>query len=421
MAEYGQNGNEPLYNLKAVIKETGLKPDTLRAWERRYGLPHPQRTAGGHRLYSQNDIDTVKWLIARQREGLSISRAVDLWQSLEQEGKDPFDEFTEESSYSLTDLSVEGTITELRERWIDACMAFNEQEAKQILTQAFAIYPPETVCIEMLQKGIRDIGQEWYEGNVTVQQEHFASAQAMGRLEALVAAAPPPTRAGRLIVACPPEEMHTFSPLLLTLLLRRRGWEVIYLGANVPIVRLEHTLSVVRPHLAILVAQLLHTAANLLDMGQFLEKHGITYAYGGLIFNQLPDIRRRISGYFLGEDLLQAPDVVDELVHSPPDLEYELVSERYERALRAFRENRSLIEVGVWDNLRFSDIPHAHLASASANMGQSIIAALRLGDMDFLGKDLSWVEGMMVNHMIPVDQLYEFIQAYQGSLEYTLG
>jgi DNA-binding transcriptional MerR regulator len=38
----------PTFNLKAVVRETGLKPDTIRAWERRYGLPHPKRTAGGH-------------------------------------------------------------------------------------------------------------------------------------------------------------------------------------------------------------------------------------------------------------------------------------------------------------------------------------------------------------------------------------
>jgi len=65
----------PTFNLKVVVRETGLKPDTLRAWERRYGMPQPHRTPGGHRLYSQYDIDTLKWMVDRQNEGLSISRA----------------------------------------------------------------------------------------------------------------------------------------------------------------------------------------------------------------------------------------------------------------------------------------------------------------------------------------------------------
>ena len=79
----------PAFNLKVVLKETGLAADTLRAWERRYGLPMPQRTAGGHRLYSQRDIETIKWLMKRQAEGLSISRAVDLWNEQLASGADP--------------------------------------------------------------------------------------------------------------------------------------------------------------------------------------------------------------------------------------------------------------------------------------------------------------------------------------------
>src|SRR5574339_756252 len=79
----------PVFNLKVVLKETGLPADTLRAWERRYGLPVPQRTPGGHRLYSERDIHTIKWLMARQAEGLSISRAVDMWNEQIASGKDP--------------------------------------------------------------------------------------------------------------------------------------------------------------------------------------------------------------------------------------------------------------------------------------------------------------------------------------------
>ena len=74
--------SSPTYNLKVVIQETGIAADTLRAWERRYNLPTPKRSPGGHRLYSKRDIEIVKWLIARQNEGLSISRAVDLWNEL---------------------------------------------------------------------------------------------------------------------------------------------------------------------------------------------------------------------------------------------------------------------------------------------------------------------------------------------------
>ncbi|MFU8773811.1 MAG: MerR family transcriptional regulator, partial [Anaerolineales bacterium] len=70
--------NSPIYNLKVVVSETGVKPETLRAWERRYGFPKPKRSSGGHRLYTLRDVRTINWLIERQKEGLSISRAVEL-------------------------------------------------------------------------------------------------------------------------------------------------------------------------------------------------------------------------------------------------------------------------------------------------------------------------------------------------------
>ncbi|MGD8857690.1 MAG: MerR family transcriptional regulator, partial [Chloroflexota bacterium] len=74
-----QTRQTPTFNMKAVVQETGIRPDTLRAWERRYDLPTPERTEGGHRIYSQRDVDTLKWLMVRQEEGLSISHAVELF------------------------------------------------------------------------------------------------------------------------------------------------------------------------------------------------------------------------------------------------------------------------------------------------------------------------------------------------------
>ncbi len=187
-----KTGQNPSFNLKAVVLETGLKPDTLRAWERRYGLPNPQRTDGGHRLYTQRDIETLKWLIARQKDGLSISRAVDLWHKLEKENKNPLQEMPVSPPESpIQHISSGTTLIELRDAWVEACKEFDEQRAEHLISQAMAMYPPELVCFDIFQKGLAEIGMGWYEGKVTAQQEHFASALAMRRLEAMVAACPP--------------------------------------------------------------------------------------------------------------------------------------------------------------------------------------------------------------------------------------
>lgn len=49
-----------VFNIKAVVRETGIPADTLRAWERRYGVPRPERSAGRQRIYSRRDIQLIK-------------------------------------------------------------------------------------------------------------------------------------------------------------------------------------------------------------------------------------------------------------------------------------------------------------------------------------------------------------------------
>jgi DNA-binding transcriptional MerR regulator len=410
----------PRFNLKAVVQQTGLKPDTLRAWERRYGLPTPERSSGGHRLYSQHDVDTIKWLIARQREGLSIKRAVELWRQVEAEGRDPLQAATPIATPSAptpVPHPAGETVAQLRQQWMDACLAYDEQRAEQLLNQAFALYSPETVTIELLQRAVAQIGEGWYKGDVTVQQEHFCSSLAVRRLEALVMAAPPPNRPGRILAACPPEEHHVIGLLLLTFRLRRRGREVIYLGANVPIEQLETTVAVIQPQLVIMAAQLLHTAATLKGADQALQQAEVPLAYGGLIFNLLPALRERIPGHFLGEQLESAPQRVESLMSAPrPVPEPETVPDAYIQALERFQERRGFIEARVIQSLSSGGYAHNHLALANRALGLNIGAALALGDMDFLGTDIEWVTGLLRNYRLPVEALYGYLHAYHQTV-----
>jgi DNA-binding transcriptional MerR regulator len=407
----------PTFNLKAVLQETGLKPDTLRAWERRYGLPQPDRSPGGHRLYSQRDIDIIKWLMARQHEGLSISRAVDLWRSLEADGQDPLKmiEFAIPEAVPLVVSLPEGeALTELRRVWTSACLAYNERKAEQVLTQAFALYPVEVVCLKLLQEGLREVGEGWYQGKVTVQQEHFASELVRRRLESLLASSPPPTRPERILIACPPQEEHTFSPLLLTLFLRRRSWDVVYLGANVPLERLESVIANTKLSLVIQPAQQLHTAASLLEVARFLQERQVPLAYGGLVFNLLPALRDRIPGYFLGERLDEALKVVEQLLSSPGSMPSgEAIPEVYQHALDHFRERQGLIEAAVWESMDPAGAGRENLNIANTHLALNIRAALKLGDMSFLGVDIDWVEGLLGNHRLPRELLYDYLDVYR--------
>jgi MerR family transcriptional regulator, light-induced transcriptional regulator len=421
----------PTYNLKVVIQETNIKPDTLRAWERRYGLPEPERTQGKHRLYSEHDIAIIKWLIERQQEGLSISKAVQLWRHMNETGQNPLDKvapplsahtFKEDSTTVRTAVQTTGsTLIDLRQGWINACLNFNEAAAENILTQAFALYPADMVCLELLQKSLAQIGEMWYRNEATVQQEHFASALAMRRLNTLVTASPQPNRPGKIIVACPAHEHHVFAPLFLTLMLRHRGWETIYLGADVPRDYLKETVASTRPDLIIMTAQQLHTAAALFEAAEVLDKARIPLAYGGRIFSQTPMLRRRITGHFLGEQLEGAMQAVAHILSKKPlTPERDPIPDSYQLARRAFRQNQAALEAAVWNMLQGEEFPYEHITNANLHLARDIGAALTLGSVSFLGDEMAWVETLLLNYEMPEALLRRYLQVYYQAARQAL-
>lgn len=414
----------PAYNLKAVLKETGLKPDVLRAWERRYKLPKPQRTPGGHRLYSQHDIETLKWLRARQVEGFSISRAVELWKDIMDKGSDPLVEYLPASLPVIPDRQpvADARIEILRQNWLEASLAFDGNRADEILNQAFAIYPIETVCLDILQRALSEIGDYWYLDKITAQQEHFATTQASRRLEALIAAAPRPTRQQTILVGNPPGEWHTFSIQLLSLFLLRRGLKVVYLGANIPIEQLEETAAAIRPDLIVLAAQQLSTAATLHAVALTLQKEGIPLAYGGLIFNRIPRLRQRISGHFLGETLDEAIYMIEKLaVAAVPVLHPTRDLAACQQLARQYEEKRPLIEIRLFDMLQKIGLHPEIIGEANNFFGNGLSAALELGDPAFLEADLKWVSGLLTRTRIPTQMLMHYLVASKQAIQSQMG
>jgi methanogenic corrinoid protein MtbC1 len=409
------DNTSPIYNIKAVIKETGLSPATLRAWERRYGLIKPDRSPGGHRLYSRQDIELIKWLVDRQNEGLSISRAVEMWKT--QPGVFP----VESPPIKLPEIvssTGESMLAELCSRWMQACLAFNDQAANLTLDQAFAIAAPETVCIEILDNGLKQIGQGWYSGSVSVQQEHFASSIAARRLDTLMAALPASGAGKTILVACPPGEEHDFILLLVTYLLRRKGWEVVYLGSNVPLEHLDATINITGPSLAISAAQTLPAAANLSDMARYLNSHNIPLAYGGGIFQLAAPATRSINGYYLGTDLGMLPGIIELLVVAPPEIpEARQVSAEYSQVMESFRKNEPAILAIATSPDRDNLIGQEHLRFASTHLTNLISSALRLGDIRLLDDTVPWLVGWLRNYGYTAVAARQFFRAFRQAVK----
>ncbi|MEM7127977.1 MAG: MerR family transcriptional regulator [Chloroflexota bacterium] len=422
MNNINQSQQVKLYNMKAVAQETGLNPITIRTWEQRYNLPSPLRTEAGHRQYKQRDIDTLKWLVARQKEGVSIRHATEMWQALEAKGTDPLDN-ADESVQQKPSIQLQNDsnsqIEKLREEWITSCILFDGQSAEQVLAQAFSYLPAEVVCMEILQRGVAQIGEGWVQGEVTIQQEHFATAIAVRRLETLVAAATQPYRAERVLIFCAPGDDHTFIPLLLSFLLSRRGLNVFYLGANIPADALNETVAQIGPDLVIISAQRFHTAANLFDVAQLLQEQDVPIGFGGLVFNHIPTLRQIIPGHFLGESLEIALNRIERLVTTSADLPTpadrvttDTNTILYSRALQEFKSRRPIMESHVWGSFVANNMPTDDLMQINSDFALTLMAALRLGSVELLGKNSEWIEDLLISYRPSQEFIHEYLTVY---------
>jgi MerR family transcriptional regulator, light-induced transcriptional regulator len=303
----GSFSDRPVFNTKAVARETGVPADTFRAWERRYGVPHPQRTAGLHRLYSDRDIAIIRWLRDRTAEGVNISQAVQLLTSAQE-------------SEPETAASVARPLQRLQEELLLAVTSFNTPYAERLVGEAFALHPFEAVLLDLLQPLMVEIGARWYRNELNVAAEHFASQFVRRKLAGLFNIFEGSAQRAAIIVGCAPEELHDLGALLIALFLMRRGRHVIYLGAQVPLVDLIAMAQALKPALVCLSASTTETALSLGAVAHALQDAApdVLFGYGGRAFNANPELREGIPGIFLGQDARELADSVASLLLRSP-------------------------------------------------------------------------------------------------------
>jgi MerR family transcriptional regulator, light-induced transcriptional regulator len=297
----------PLFNTKAVVQSTGISAATLRAWERRYGVPEPERTDSNYRLYSERDIALIRWLKERVESGVSISQAVELYRrALDGQGL-PSHTTSHLAPPALPD-HVHDTGSAIA-RLIAAFKAFDERAADQVMNEVFSIYPIEDVLLSVIQPTMIEVGEQWHRGEVSVPMEHFATAYMERKLMGLFNAQPLNADGPLVIAGCAPREQHELGILLFAFFLRRYGVRVLYLGANVPMVDLRAALESLRPAMLALSALVPESVEELQAIAQMIREMPAPrplFAIGGGAFRDHPELAEGIHGMYLGHDARQA-------------------------------------------------------------------------------------------------------------------
>ena len=223
------------YRIKSVAALTGLTTSTLRAWERRYGLLSPGRTAGGYRLYTEDDVARLARVKSLLDNGFKISEAIAL---IEREAP----------PLAPADASVESLET-IREELQEALLSFDRPAASRVAERMAALTFERRVD-EVLLPILRAVGDCWERGDASVAQEHFTSAfireKLIGMLQELDSGSPTGPEA---VCAGVPGEAHEMGLLAAAVHLAVRGWRVTYLGMELPFEDLEFVVRARRPAL----------------------------------------------------------------------------------------------------------------------------------------------------------------------------
>jgi methanogenic corrinoid protein MtbC1 len=239
-----------LVQIGDLARRVGVRVDTLRAWERRYGLLRPSRSAGGFRLYSSDDESVVRSMLAEIDRGYPASQAAKL--ALARSA-------TRDSQAQQVDTAGtpddSGRLESLRTQLSEALRRYDGSRAQELLDTVLAEFSLNAVLRDVVLRCLSDIGDAWARGDMTVAEEHFASQLIRERLLAL-ARDWDRGRGPRAVLACPSGERHDIGLICFGIVLSRNGWRITFLGSDTPIDALTGAVSALEPDLVVMAATL---------------------------------------------------------------------------------------------------------------------------------------------------------------------
>ena len=227
----------PSVRIGELSRRLGVSEHVLRAWERRYGILRPQRSAGGYRLYTEADEQRVRRMQALIGQGRSAAEAARVAQAE-----------TPAAGGGMPAAPGEGGLGAAARALARSLDTFSEPEAQAALDQLLGSFTVETVLRDVVLPYLHDLGERWARGEVSVGQEHFASNLLRGRLAGL-ARGWGSGRGPQAVLACPPGEQHDIGLIAFGIAAHRNGWRVRYLGADTPVADLTSAVAGLRPSL----------------------------------------------------------------------------------------------------------------------------------------------------------------------------
>ena len=212
--------DEGKYRINVVAQKTGISAATLRAWERRYGIPVPRRTESSYRVYSDEDILHIQRLRALCSDGMSPSEAAKI--------------VLAEAAQPMPDLAIGDPYEQVRNQIVQAVEAFDPDGIEMAVNRALTLGSASVICERVIVPVMFEIGALWHSGQITIAQEHLATQLLETTARKLIGLMHPPPGSRRVLLACFAEDEHTLPLYGIALHLAQASFRTVMLGSRTP-------------------------------------------------------------------------------------------------------------------------------------------------------------------------------------------
>lgn len=279
---------EGKYNIKAISTMLGIQPGTLRAWERRYKIVEPIRNQVGHRLYSDEHVAILRWLIDKVKSGFTIRQAVDLFN---------------QGNVVIADQQ-EDSPEKLRKALLAALLTFNESEAHLLLNEAFVLFGVKSVTIDLFRKLLVEVKSLRKNEKISAAHEQFIMTFIKMKIGNIFQGLKVDGDLPKVVAACGVNETNELGMMIFSLFLRRKGYDVLYLGTSIPLKDLKSVIEELDAKMFFTSCMKQENLDDTVEMMEDIKKSfpGLIVGTGGYVLDEaLKECLSELGECYVGE------------------------------------------------------------------------------------------------------------------------
>ena len=220
-----------LHSVRVVARRTGLTPDLLRAWEKRYQVVQPVRSPGGQRNYSDADVERLRLLVKATAAGRSIGQIASLSNA-------ELRELTNEDALAEHTLVAADASNSAVDQYLQAALAaagkFQANLLETTLRAAALQLPSDQALDRVFGPLLLEIGTRWEQGRFPPAHGHLATATIRRVLTWMMDFPEAPDHAPTIVIGTPALQQHDLGAMLAATVAAASGWHVAFLGASLP-------------------------------------------------------------------------------------------------------------------------------------------------------------------------------------------